>query len=354
MRSRLFLAVFGGLVLARGGTAFAQKDPPRSDVALIGDSPITEAELKDEIGNQMIALQNQEYQARTQFLEALIDRRLQEKEAASRGVSLADLQKAEIDAKVEPVTDDEVSKLKESAQAQLKGVPEAEVLNLVRQRLAEQKRAARRKAFFEELRAKVKVRVLLNPPRVNVEEGDNPTLGPKDAPVTVVEFSDFQCPYCARAAPLVKQLRDTYGDKVRVVFRDFPLVRIHKDAAKASEAAACAREQGKFWEMHDKLFSDQAHLGVPELKGSAKALGLDTGKFDACLDSGRHEETWKESAREGEHDGVSGTPFFFVNGRIVSGAVSFDSFKAVVDQELDRVTPQSPPPPPPPGKGKTP
>jgi len=154
-----------------------------------------------------------------------------------------------------------------------------------------------------------------------------------------VEFSDFQCPYCAQALPIVRQVREEYGDRVRVVFRDFPL-SIHQNAAKAAEAGACAREQGHFWEMHDRLFADQQHLGVDDLKASAKVLGLDSQAFDTCLDSGRYEPTWQAATKEAEAYGVSGTPFFFVNGRILNGVVPIATFKRVIDEELDRAAPQ--------------
>jgi protein-disulfide isomerase len=334
------VGVLAGLS-ARGASA-QKAAPPTDTVALVGDSRVTEAELREAIGNQLIALENQEYQARTKFLDALIERRLLENEAAARGLAKDALEKAEIDAKAEAVSDEEIGKVREATRGQLKGVPEGEVTELIRNRLVETHKAERRKAFLLDLRSRAKVRVLLEAPRVSLAEADSPAIGPPNAPVTVVEFSDFQCPYCARAAPVVKEIREHFGDKVRVVFRDFPLP-MHKDAAKAAEAGACAREQGKFWEMHDKLFSDQNHLGVAELKESAKALGLDAEAFNSCLDSGRHEATWKENTRDGERYGVSGTPFFFVNGRILSGAVPFEAFKAVIEQELDRVAPPTAP-----------
>jgi protein-disulfide isomerase len=167
------------------------------------------------------------------------------------------------------------------------------------------------------------------------ERADAPSKGPRTAPVTLVEFSDFQCPYCGRVLPVLKRVQETYGERVRLVFRNFPLA-IHPLAPKAAEAAACANEQGKFWEMHDRLFADPKKLDVADLKASAAELGLDAQAFDQCLDSGKHEATWKEERTEGERAGVSGTPAVFVNGRLIGGAQPYETFAQVIDDELER------------------
>jgi predicted DsbA family dithiol-disulfide isomerase len=336
VRVRLVVGLLAGLPAS---VALAQKGgQPPDAVALIGDTPISAAEFQDSVGNRLIALETQAFQAKQRLLEELINHRLLEKEAASRGLTVEALEKAEIDSKADPVTDEELTKVREGNRERLVGMQEDKATQAIRDAILERHMAERRKTFLLELRARSRVRILLDPPRVAMKEADAPTIGPKTAPVTVVEFSDFQCPYCAQAAPIVKQIRETYGDKVRVVFREFPL-SIHRDAPKAAEAGACAQEQGKFWEMHDKLFADQKHLEVADLKESAKALGLDTEAFDSCLDSGRNEATWKADTKDGEGYGVSGTPFFFVNGRILSGVIPFDAFKSVIDQELERVAP---------------
>jgi protein-disulfide isomerase len=155
------------------------------------------------------------------------------------------------------------------------------------------------------------------------------------APVTIVEFSDFQCPFCVRARPTVARVREAYGDKVRWVFRHFPL-GFHQYAEKAGEAASCAGDQGRFWEMHDKLWENSTKLGVDDLKTYAGALGLDRQAFDKCLDSGRHAGELQRDMDAGASYGVSGTPAFFVNGRPLVGAQPFESFRDVVDDELRR------------------
>ncbi len=149
-----------------------------------------------------------------------------------------------------------------------------------------------------------------------------------------MEFSDFQCPYCARARHTLDRVRETYSDRVRTVYRDFPLP-MHPEAAKAAEAGACAGEQGKFWEMHDRIFDNQARLLVPDLKRYAGELGLDTRAFEQCLDSGRHAPDWQRDLEEGARYGVSATPAFFINGRPLVGAVPFENFAQVIDDELE-------------------
>ena len=169
--------------------------------------------------------------------------------------------------------------------------------------------------------------------RASVTADDDPSKGPADAKVTIIEFSDFQCPFCARVQPTLKQIADTYGDQVRIVFRDFPL-SFHNDAQKAAEAAECADDQGIFWEYHDLLFANQGSLGVLSLKQYATNLGMDTVTFDSCLDSGKYAQEVKDDLADGSRAGVRGTPAFFINGIPLSGARPFADFKQIIDSEL--------------------
>ncbi len=140
--------------------------------------------------------------------------------------------------------------------------------------------------------------------------------GPADAPITIVEFSDYQCPFCARVNPTLAKVRETYGDKVKIVFKDFPLPN-HPEAPKASEAAHCAAEQKKYWEMHDAMFANQRALQVPVLKQTARTIGLDGAAFDQCLDSGKYAATVRGGNELGERMGVNSTPTLYINGRAV-------------------------------------
>jgi protein-disulfide isomerase len=166
---------------------------------------------------------------------------------------------------------------------------------------------------------------------------DDPTAGNPHAKVIVVEFSDFQCPFCANALPTVTQLKEDYGNQILFVYRDFPLHQIHPLAGKASEAAQCAFEQDMFWEYHDTLFEKQqewSNAGVPKFKEYAGELGLDTTEFNGCLDSGKYADEVEADLQAGSHAGVSGTPTFIINGQKISGAVPLDVLKEIIDTEL--------------------
>ncbi len=177
------------------------------------------------------------------------------------------------------------------------------------------------------------------PSRIQVSLDDDPIKGSNNAPVTIVEFSDFQCPFCARfyfqTLPLIEEKYIKTG-KVRFVYRDFPLSTIHPHAQKAAEAAECADEQGKFWEYHNKLFENQNALDVSSLKQYAKDLGLDMVKFNNCLDSGIMASEVQKDFSDGTSYGVSGTPTFFINGIQIVGAQPYSTFEQVIESELKK------------------
>ena len=165
---------------------------------------------------------------------------------------------------------------------------------------------------------------------------DSPAKGGKaGAKVTIVEWSDFQCPFCSRVVPTLKQIEDTYGDNVKVVFRHQPLP-FHNNAKIAAAASMAANEQGKFWQMHDKMFANQQALDRPSLERYAQEIGLDVGKFKAALDSNKFDAYIAADSAEGMRVGANGTPTFFINGRQVVGAQPIDAFKAVIDDELKK------------------
>jgi len=174
-------------------------------------------------------------------------------------------------------------------------------------------------------------------PIVEVSEDDDPFEGSADAPVTIIEFSDYECPFCARFnSQTLPALREQYIEtgKVKHVFRDFPL-GFHAKAQKAAEAAECAEEQDKYWEMHDKIFENQSAMGVADLKQYAADLGLNSGEFDECLDSGEMAEEVQKDLADGSKYGVSGTPTFFVNGVKLVGAQPFSAFQNLIEAELE-------------------
>jgi len=170
--------------------------------------------------------------------------------------------------------------------------------------------------------------------RYTVKTDGAPVRGPEDAKVTLVEFLDFQCPFCSRVQPTLDQIRKTYGDQVRVVFKHLPLKSIHPQAAPAATAAEAAHSQGKFWEMHDLIFANQGQLGDAKYQEWAHQIGLDMDRFAKDLKSPAVAQRIDTDSQEAAKLGVSGTPAFFVNGRYLSGAQPFDRFKAVIDDEL--------------------
>ncbi|MDD9987131.1 MAG: DsbA family protein [Spirochaetaceae bacterium] len=212
---------------------------------------------------------------------------------------------------------------------------EADRLGITADAVAE--RIERRAAGYGALERRYSVAYLLEPLRYDVAADGFPAAGPPDAPVTIVEFSDFECPYCARLLPILEQAQRQYGDKLRVVYRHYPLTGIHPNAWTAAEASLCAGEQGRFWQLHDVMFAEQGDLAVDALRAKAERLDLDTVAFGRCLDSGRHYDAVLADVRAGDALGVSGTPAMFVNGRFIGGAVPFSTLAAIVDDELRRL-----------------
>lgn len=177
------------------------------------------------------------------------------------------------------------------------------------------------------------------PERLNVSADDDPSIGPADAPVTIIEFSDYQCPFCKRFRDqTLDQLLKTYEGKVRFVYRDFPLNGIHAAAQQAAEAAECADDQGQFWAMHDVIFNNQSALakasGTDLFKVYAAKLKLDIEKFSACLDSGKYASEVQHDLEDGIAYGVTGTPAFFINGQLISGAVPLATLAEVIEKAL--------------------
>jgi protein-disulfide isomerase len=274
-------------------------------------------------------------------LKQMVQDTMVESEAKAKGVTkeqlIADATKAA------PLTDADVDKFYEENKAQIPpNVTKEQVVPRIRQYLEQQRQNEARQAFYTSLEAKYKADYMMEPIRVPVEAASYtaPVQGPTAAPVTIVEFSDFQCPFCSRLLPTLEQVKKKYGDKVRIVFRQYPLP-IHYNAPKAAEAALCANDQGKFWEMHDAMFADQQGLAPEGLKAKATKIGLKADQFASCLDADKHADEIKKDIAAGSAAGVSGTPAMFVNGRFISGAVPLDDITKVIDDELKKTTAKS-------------
>lgn len=321
-----------------GGARASTPDmPPDTVVATIGGEPITAGQLDEKVRPQLRQLEEeankQKFQLRKQRLDELVMDRLVETEAKKRSLTKEQLIKAEIDDKIQQPSEEEIKKLFDQSSSRL---PPGSTIETYRGQISDfltrnQKRE-KSQALFDKLRKDYNVEIKLSEPRKQVE-AKGPSRGPDNAKVTIVEFSDFECPFCSRAVGTVDQVMQAYPGKVRLVFRQFPL-SFHPHAAKAAEAALCANEQKRFWEYHDTLFKNQKALEVPQLKEHAKSVGLDEKKFAECLDSGRLKAQVEEDTEAGSAAGVSGTPAFFINGVSLSGAQPMEEFKKVIDQEL--------------------
>ena len=203
----------------------------------------------------------------------------------------------------------------------------------IRAYLGQERTRTVRQAYLDRLQTKTRVIITLEPPRQAVKAAESPAKGPAAAPVEIVEFSDFQCPYCLAAHPTVKRVLDTYGDRIRFVYRHYPLPN-HPNARPAAEAAQCANEQGRFWPYHDRLFENSSKLADADLRQAAADLQLDTTRFNGCLETHKYKDAVDADIKAGQDAGVSGTPAFFINGRELTGAQPFEAFKRIIDEEL--------------------
>jgi protein-disulfide isomerase len=265
----------------------------------------------------------------------MVARKLVEQKAKAEGLTPEALYKREVTDKIKQPSDAEMKAFYDEQAKKQPLPPYDQVKDRIVQYFQQQNQGEAQRQFLERLKKDMNYQSTLKPPRVQVA-AEGPSRGASAAPVTIVEFSDFQCPYCSRAEKTVEEVMKAYDGKVRLVFRDYPLP-FHAQAQKAAEAARCAGDQGKYWEMHGKLFANQAKLEPAALKDYAKELKLDQAKFEKCLDSGDKAKLVEADKKAGEQVGVTGTPAFFVNGVMLSGALPFDEFKAVIDQELAAV-----------------
>jgi protein-disulfide isomerase len=312
---------------------------PADVVATVGNVPITLAEVDQKAMQQPAADFGQMklvlalYEARRAAVDEIVGEKLIADEAKTRGTTTAALIDAEITSKIATVSDADVVAWFNANPSRVQGAKLDQVRQPIRSLLTQQRTAVAYQSYVEKLRAKGSVRISLEPPRQKVAAADGQTRGPAGAPIELIEFSDFQCPYCLRANPTVTQVLSTYGDRIRFVYRNYPLPS-HPNARPAAEAAQCAAEQGQFWLYHDRLFADQSKLADEDLKQSAVAIGLDAARFNACFDSHKYRGRVEADIQAGNESGVNGTPAFFINGRLLSGAQPFDEFKRVIDEEL--------------------
>jgi protein-disulfide isomerase len=330
---------FGILVCCVSTLGFAAAEAQHSEtVAIMDGKEISRAELIPATQAQLRQLRNQEYELTRRALDDLINQKLLALEAAARNTTpeklLSELPAAEpTDAELEAFYLGQRDRINR---------PFDEVKPQLRQNLKQMRAELAKQAFLAKLREKHEVSILLSPPRTNVTVDRTRVKGSPDAPVTIVEFSDFQCPYCQKSQAVIDEVMAKYAGRVRLAFRDYPLRSLHPQAQAAAEASRCAAEQGKFWEYHDRLFGNQNKLNPPDLAEHARALQLDEQRFDTCIKSGRNKASIDADVQEGTGAGVNGTPAFFINGIALSGAQPAAAFEKIVDQELAATQPSAP------------
>ena len=336
------LALAATLLLPACSTEAQSPQQAATDVvATVGASKITLAQTDERAMKQVagnfgsLTLGQALYEARRGAVEELIGDLLVDAEAKARGVSRVDLLKKEIQDKVLPPSDIDVAAWYRAHPERVQGAPLEKVAEPIQALLLQERTRDAQTQFLDSLKAKTSVTVSLEAPRLTVADAGRPARGPENAPIQIIEFSDFQCPFCYQAHPTVTKVLSTYGDKIRFVYRHYPLPN-HPNARPAAEAAACAAEQDRFWQYHDRLFDNQSKLSASDLKQHAATLGLDTTKFAACVDARKYKDLVDEDMKAGEEAGVSGTPAFFINGRVLGGAQPFEAFKRIIDEELRR------------------
>ena len=277
------------------------------------------------------------YQNRRNMLDQVVGEILIENAAKAANATVDAYLDQEVTRRATPVSEQEVVQFFDANRDRAEGRTLDQLRGQIKGFLESQRKLQARAQLVTDLKAKsTGVKVMLDPPRYTVATtATDPVRGVATAPVTIIEFSDYQCPFCARVNPTLEQVRKAYGDQVKIIFKDFPLPN-HAQAPKAAEAAHCAGEQGKYWEMHDQLFANQRALNVPDLKQHAATLGLDATAFNQCLESGKHAKLVAAGTTQGEAMGVNSTPTLYINGRPLIGAQPFDAFKQVIDEELAR------------------
>ena len=313
---------------------------PNDTVATVGSVSITLAQV-DEVALQArtgsfasLSLAQALYDSRRAALNNLVADMLVKQEAKARGIDAAKLTEQEVDAKIVAVTDADILEWYQVNAARVQGAPLDQVRERIRSLILQQRTQTAYSDYVDQLRSKTTVRILLDPPRQKIATANSPAKGPANAPIELVEFSDFQCPFCLNARPTVTKVLDTYGDQIKFVHRHFPLPN-HPNAWPAAEASECAAEQGQFWPYHDRLFANSTKLTDADLKQAAAELGMNSGRFNDCVDSHKYKAKVDADLKAGTEAGINGTPAFFINGRMISGAQPFDTFKRIIDDELD-------------------
>ena len=335
-KMRVHTALFAFLlfpILSLGQASVSVSPKSAQTLATVDGQTITEEDLLPQVQGQLLPIRDQEYQVKKKALDNLITQRILEGEAKKKGLTTDKLLEQEVDAKVPEPTDVEMNAIYTMQREQLNR-PFEEAKAQIQQNLKRAKIQQARQEYTAHLREQAKVSMFLRPPRVQVAFDPARVRGNPKAKVMIVEFSDFQCPYCGQVEGTLKSVLAKHPDTVALAFRDYPLSQIHPLAMGAAEASRCAGEQGKFWEYHDLLFGDQAGLDRNGLIAKAAKLQLDAKQFDACISSEKYKAQIQQDNQEGVRAGVNGTPGFFINGVFLNGAQPESAFEKAIQDQL--------------------
>jgi len=325
--------IFVSIVSA--GALQAQSSPtssPSTVVAEVNGLTVTLGEFEKERADALYPARRTYYEAERKLLEQVIDERLIEIQARKENLTPEQL----LDKHVNQVagkdpTDDQLKAIYDTLNV---NKPFDDVKAQLRTEVKQLRIGNAKNAYIKQLRSEAKISVTLPEPRVEVAMNDKtPIRGSRSAPVMVVEFADFQCPYCKQLEPQLEKLKSEFGDKIAIAFKDFPLPA-HVNAQKLAEVADCAGEQGKYWDFHDYLFNDMKEFDLAQLKDRAKSLSLDSAKFNSCVDTDAEASKIKQDVAEGTRLSITGTPTLFINGRYLSGSTKYETLRDMVQEEL--------------------
>lgn len=306
---------------------------PPDTVAVVGDARISRDDLYKRSSERLLRVKNDEYTIETSVLNEMVEQMLLSQEAARRNLSTAELLGLEVNAQIPETTKAEAQAVIDSSST-FQGMAPDQALRAAMTDIHARRTAKRRSEFISLLRSRIPVAIHLEPPRLQGAISGGQGIGPSDASVSIVEFSDFQCPYCANLTANLRRLRAEYSSKLRVTFKQLPLP-IHPQAVKAAEASLCAAEQGRFWEMHDLMFDEQNN-GLPREKFDefASRIGLDVDVFRKCFTAHRFLSDVSADRAEAMKLGLNSTPTLFINGRLLVGSRPYDVLRSVVEEEL--------------------
>jgi protein-disulfide isomerase len=324
-----------GLMYAAAAVQAAEKAtlPTSGTLATVDGVKLTRAEFERRYTARLFQARNTYHEAERKALDDYIEQYLLERAAQKEGLTIEKLLEKHVDSKIAADPSDEALKV------YYEGVDTQESFEAVKGKIVDslrQRRLAKLKAtYLASLKNEAVIMLTMAPPRATVPMKDTQVRGPQNAMVTVVEYADYECPYCLQIQPSLQKLEAEYKGKLAFAYKDVPLP-MHANAQKAAEATHCAAVQGKYWEMHDLLLTKK-QLEVAMLKDYARSLKLDGAAFDKCLDSDAKAEIVKNTLNEAQVMGVQGTPSFFVNGRFISGAATYEKLKELIDEEISNI-----------------